>query len=95
MKFFIDITFKIIPKKFNPYKLMVLSGIPKLEKIPRIISFILAKYLDHIAYDRIFNYLTENFNFSPIIIHSDFEKSIQKAISQNKYFKKKIIYLII
>ena len=29
IEFFINITFKIIPKKFHPYKLFVLSDIPK------------------------------------------------------------------
>ena len=80
IEFFFDITFKIIPKKFYPYKLCILSGIPIKENIPRIITFILVKYL------------YENFKFNPKIIHTDFEKAIQKAICQNKYFKKTIIH---
>ena len=54
---------------------------------------VLIKYLDYISYDRIFNYLTENFNFNPKIIHSDFEGAISKSISENKYFGKEIIHL--
>ena len=63
IEFFVDVTFKTILKKFHPYKLLGLSGILKKENIPRIISFILLKYLAHNIYNRIFNYLYENFKF--------------------------------
>ena len=87
-EFFMDVTFQIIPKHFHPYKLLILSGIDD-NKFSNIIIFILIKYLDNIAYERIFDYLYINFNFNPTIIHTDFEKSIALAIKNNKYFKKK------
>lgn len=65
---FMDITFKIIPVKFLPYKLIVIAGISKDNNIPNILVFIMLKYLDNISYDQIFNYLHENFNFKPKII---------------------------
>ena len=52
-----DYTFKIVPKKFRPYKLMVISGIPLESNKPELLAFILIKYTDHIAYDKLFNYL--------------------------------------
>ena len=54
--------------------------------------FILIKYLDNYSYGSIFNYLKENFNFIPKIIHSDFEGAIAKAISENKYFGKNVFH---
>ena len=71
-----DVTFQIIPKHFHPYKLLVISGIDD-NKFSNIIIFILIKYLDNIAYERIFDYLYINFNFNPTIIHTDFEKAIE------------------
>ena len=91
-EFFIDITFKIIPPKFRPYKLFVLSGIKKNDNIPYLLAFILIKYLDNISYERIFHYLYENYEFQPKIIHSDFEKAIQIAIKNYKNFNKNIIH---
>ena len=92
VEFFLDVTFDIIPVKYRPYKLMVLSGLP-ISKKPITIMFVLIKYLDYISYDRVLNYLTENFKFNPKIIHSDFEGAISKAIAENKYFGKDIIHL--
>ena len=51
-----DVTFQIIPKQFHPYKLLIISGIDD-NKISNIILFILIKYLDKIAYERIFDYI--------------------------------------
>ena len=62
---FIDITFKITPLKFRPYKLLVIAGITEDDNVPKILSFVMVKYLDKVCYDRIFNYLYENFQFKP------------------------------
>ena len=45
------------------------------------------KYLDNIGYNRIFNYLNENYKFLPKILHTDFETAFQKAVNENKYLK--------
>ena len=45
--------------------------------------FILLKYMDEFSYNKIFNYLYENFNFKPMIIHTDFEKSLISSIKKN------------
>jgi len=91
-EYFLDITFKIIPKKFRPYKLMVIAGKENNAFNCKIILFILLKYLDKITYLRIFNYLIENMSFTPNIIHSDFEKAIHAAIKENNQFSKDIIH---
>ena len=89
-----DITFKITPLKFCPYKLLVISGITEEDevKVLKILSFLILNYLDNFCYDRIFNYLYENFGFKPKIIHTDYEKALQLAISTNKNFKNYIIH---
>ena len=69
-----------------------MAGINLKNNKSYIISFLLIKYLDYITYDRIFNYLSENYHFKPKIIHSDFEKAIEKAIKSNKYFDDSLIH---
>ena len=90
---FLDITFKIIPRNFYPYKLLVIAGITQKEKKPKILTFILTKYLDHISYNRIWNYLYENHNFQPNIIHSDFEQAIAKSLNNNKNINNNLIHI--
>ena len=51
-----DVTFQIISKQFHPYKFLIISGIDD-NKISNIILFIHIKYLDNIAYERIFDYI--------------------------------------
>ena len=68
------------------------SGLPNKYDKPQFIIFILLKYQDSEYYNKLFNYLVENFNFLPEIIHTDFEKSFYLVINNNKYFKDKIIY---
>ena len=91
-EFFLDITFNIIPKNFRPYKLLIISGIPYEKKNPVSICFILIKFQDFETYNKIFNFLFENFKFIPQIIHSDFELAIAKAIKENKYFQGKVYH---
>ena len=40
-EYFADISFQIIPKKFRPYKLLIISGLPIQNKKPISICFIL------------------------------------------------------
>ena len=69
-----DVTIQIIPK------LLILAAIDNNWQI--FLIFILIKYLDSIAYERIFNYLNNNFEFNPDIIHTYFEKEMQVAIKK-------------
>ena len=74
-EFFIDINYKIIPANFRPYKLLVISGLPESIEKTKLLVFVSLIYLDNIIYDKLFNYLVENFNLMPNIIHTDFEKA--------------------
>ena len=82
-----DTTFKVVPKNLRPYKLLVLVGLPKTLTFPIILRFILINFLDTIAHEKLFNYLNDNFNFKPSIIHTDFEKALQTSIKNNKITK--------
>ena len=92
-QYFLDNTFKIIPPHFRPYKLFIISALPLEAKKPELVCFILIKYNDEMAYDKIFSYLHENFNFTPKIIMSDFEKAIHSGLKNNKYFKNIVIHI--
>jgi len=65
-EFFIDTTYKIIPKKFRPYKLLIISFI--VQDNSKILCFVLYKFQDIINYERIFSYLKDNYNFYPKIV---------------------------
>ena len=87
---FVDTTFKIIPKKFYPYKLMTISYLN--ENKVNIFCFVLYKYQDHINYERIFLYLKDNYNLNPKIVHTDYEKALYSIFTKDNIFKHKILH---
>ena len=44
------------------------------------------------SYNIFFNYLHDNFNFLPKILHTDFDKALYESIKSNIYFGKNIIH---
>ena len=80
-----DETFDIIPSIYKPYKLISLAGYNNIENRVYIIGFIAIKYLDYISYTRMLKYLRDNFNFNPIVMHIDYEKSLGISI-KNQIF---------
>jgi len=62
----------------RPYKLLIISGIAKGEIKSTSLCFVLTKYIDSISYGRVFNYLFENYNFLPKILHMNYEKALKK-----------------
>ena len=61
VEFFVDVTFKIIPVQFRPYKLFIITGISKTDNKPKLITMIMTKYTDNITYSHIFDYLFKKF----------------------------------
>ena len=53
--FFIDLTYKNIPKKQKRYKLMTITGLDK-HNISYICFLILLCYEDHISFESLFKY---------------------------------------
>ena len=92
-EYFIDITFRIVPKCYRPYKLMSISTLDNINKKTILIGFVFFIFMDAISYQKIFQYLNENYEFNPIIVHSDYEKSISIALKNSKFFKNDIIHI--
>lgn len=86
---FVDTTFKIVPKKFHPYKLLTILYLN--EKKVKFFCFILYKYQDHISSERIFLYLKDNYNLNPNIVHTDYEKALYSIFINENILKKKIL----
>lgn len=91
-EFFVDTTFRIIPKKFKPYKMMTISSKNK-NKDSVICCFIFYKNQDTISYERIFTFLRDNYNFYPKIIHHDYESALYKSFDNQKIFENKVIHV--
>ena len=91
-EFFIDTTFKIIPKKFKPYKMMTISSKDK-NNDSVIACFIFYKFQDKISYERIFRFLKDNYNFIPTIIHHDYEIALYSSFDNNKIFDEPITHV--
>lgn len=53
--YFIDVTYKIIPKSFRRYKMMTITGIDKITTITYICALILLKYEDKISFYKYLN----------------------------------------
>ena len=49
--------------------------------------------MDEIAYERLFDFLNEKYNFKPKFIITDFEKSFSSCYKKNKYAKDNTIHL--
>lgn len=49
--------------------------------------------MDYISYTKIFKYLKECYNFNPKIIHCDYERAIELAIKNSKFFKNEIMII--
>ena len=92
-EFFLDITFKIIPKCFRPYKLITLAALDEKNNRTVLLYFILFIYMDWITYLNIFKYLNELYKLNPSIIHTDYEKSLEIAIKKSDFFSEKIIHI--
>ena len=79
-EFFLDITFKLIPDVYKPYKVMTLSAINYKDRIPLLVCLIFFRYMDSISYYNIFKYL-------------NFELALNKVIDKIDFVKNKIIHI--
>ena len=89
--YFIDITYKIIPKHYKKYRMMTITC-PEKTNNTYIACLILLQYEDHISFTKIFKYLHEMFNFSPKVVHFDYSNSLLNALlTENLFIQKPII----
>ena len=85
----LDFTFKIIPRSFKPYKLMILYAIDTVKNKTILACLMLIKYTDVNSLKKIFSLLAAMYNFSPTAVTTDFSSSQIKAIKECNMFKKK------
>ena len=64
IEYFIDSTFKVIPKKFNNYKLLTIATIDIPNNFTILIGFVCFKYQYSTSYYNIFKYLNEIYNLN-------------------------------
>ena len=92
-EFFIDITFKIVPKIYRPSKAITIATIDKENDKTILICFAFIKFMDHITYKKVFQYLHENYGFQPKIIHIDYENAFAIPIKESEIFLGEIIHI--
>ena len=72
---------------------MTICSLDEKDNKPILVCLIFFKYMDSESYINIFNFLYEWYKFEPLIIHSDFENELYKAINNIKFVKKKILHI--
>ena len=84
-----DLTYKIVPKSFSPYKLMTLYCIDNDNTKTILAALILLKYKDTNSLLKILSILKSLYGFSPKCITTDFDKAQIKALKQCEAFNQK------
>ena len=79
----IDITFKIIPRSFKPYKLMTIYTIDKEKNSTIICALICLKYNDEQSLIKIFSLLRAYYNISPSTVTLDFDRAQITSLKKN------------
>ena len=89
--YFIDVTYKIVPKNNKKYKLLTITCYDNSNQSTYIIALILIQYEDTQSFEKIFKYLNEMFNFNPAITHIDYSLALRNSLLTEGIFKKKFI----
>ena len=71
----------------------MISGICKKDKIPKILSMILIQQANNITYNKIFDYLYDNYKFKIKIIYNNKENALIGSLKENKYINKRSHYI--
>lgn len=88
-QYFIDITYKIVPLIFKPYKLLTIKGFNISEKQSVLCALTFIKYEDEISMFYVFKYLHDFYNFNPSIVNIDFSMSLKNVLNKNEIFDNK------
>ena len=89
-QFFIDVTYKIIPYKYHPYKLLTIKAFNNQSKNTKLCALVALKFEDVNSFYYTLKYLKEFFKFKPEIINIDFSLSLYKAIKLSDLFGKEV-----
>ena len=91
--YFIDTTYKVLPKNRRAYKLLTISAFNKSLNITNIACLIFYIHEDQKSLYYIFKYLHEFLFFNPKIINIDFSIAERKALLENNLFDSKPIII--
>ena len=87
-EYFIDITFKAVPQKYRPYKLITITALEFTSKTTKLACMRSIIYMDSESYKYAFRFLNENYKFNPKLVHIDFEDALANALLIKSLFKK-------
>jgi len=88
-QYFIDITYKIVPLKYKPYKLLIIKGFNILEKQSVLCTLTFIKYEDENSMFYVFKYLHDFYKFNQSIVNIDFSIPLKNALIKNEIFDNK------
>ena len=91
--YFLDTTYKIIPRGNNKYKLVTMSGVNSDTNYSNLNALVFIKYEDKFSYEMVFRYLNTLYNFNPKVIHIDYANSLRLALTTENLFNKKPIIM--
>ena len=92
-QYFLDFTYKIIPNKFKPYRLMTLKGFDFASNSTKLCCLIAIKYEDEKSIFYTLKYLNEYFKFSPKVINIDYSLALYKALRNKNLFNNDCIII--
>ena len=92
-QYFLDFTYKIIPHKYKPYRLMTLKGFDTNTKNTKLYCLIAIKYEDEKSIYYTIKYLTEFYKFKPKIINIDYSKALYNSIYKQKLFNNECLVI--
>ena len=85
-QYFIDLTYKIIPRKFKPYKMLTIKGFNTDTKQSVLCTLICIKYEDENSIYYTMKYLHDFYNFNPEIINIDYSIALMNGLNNKKLF---------
>ena len=90
VQYFIDLTYKIIPPKYHPYRLLTIKAFNKITKNTKLCLLIALKYEDENSLYYTFKYLKEFYKFNPKLVNIDFSIPLYNALAKKNLFDKNI-----
>ena len=85
-QYFIDLTYKIIPRKFKPYKMLTIKGFNTDTKQSVLCTLICIKYEDENSIYYSMKYLHDFYNFNPEIINIDYSIALMNGLNNKNLF---------
>ena len=88
-EYYFDTSFKIIQKKMQYFKFLIISGYDISDSTIKICLYIFIEYPDINSYIQAFKYLKEEYNFNPKFIFHDFDEKLINALDNENFFNPK------